>query len=231
MQGLWAKTLLSSKGSMSLTISNVNVASTSDELINQAFVNGTAYSIKNENTFSGDLMSLDKICVLDANDWSKFDSANQLTMSSCTVSVFRQIELQTNQAVINNKAGAVVMGRSAVLPIQQPINLHIGRKELFLLRMMSVHHEVICSNRFLFNQWSYNFAYNTCLIYNLDYNHCNFDYSMIFNHYPVKVESMSRTMCEYGGTDLSVFNAKHYINCCLLSNVESKMDAGLKSSV
>jgi len=73
-------------------------------------------------------------------------------MQNCDVSVFRQVDLQTNQAVVSNKGNALLMGRAALLPIQQPVHLHIGRKELMLLRMMSVHYKAITADRFCMNQ-------------------------------------------------------------------------------
>jgi len=60
--------LLIQKGSLSLSIDIVNVAATSDELVNRVFANGIEFKAANETTLAGNVMSLERLIISDANE-------------------------------------------------------------------------------------------------------------------------------------------------------------------
>jgi len=68
LQGRWTKELLAAKSSLSLSVNVVNVASTSEELMNSIFANGIEYKCANEATLFGNVMTLDRMIIADANE-------------------------------------------------------------------------------------------------------------------------------------------------------------------
>jgi len=53
----------------------------------------------------------------------------------------------------------------------------------------------------------------------------------MFTHVPVEMITMSRTIAEHAGLTLVDCEAKHFVNACLLNNIESLYDREVKSSI